>query len=58
MHYVERSQLFELLAMCGMLMDFNWTEILKRREILRLDFALKDYYYSFLIIFYESNINK
>lgn len=33
------SQLFELLAMCGMLMDFNWTEILKRREILRLDFA-------------------
>ncbi|XP_075484642.1 uncharacterized protein LOC142524505 isoform X1 [Primulina tabacum] len=29
------NQLFELLAMCGMLMDFNWTEILKRRIILR-----------------------
>lgn len=33
------SQLFELLAMCGMLMDFNWTEILKRRELLRLELA-------------------
>ncbi|XP_051145290.1 uncharacterized protein LOC127261127 [Andrographis paniculata] len=33
------SQLFELLAMCGMLMDFNWTEILKRRELLREAFA-------------------
>ncbi|KAG8383001.1 hypothetical protein BUALT_Bualt05G0138400 [Buddleja alternifolia] len=32
-------QLFELLAMCGMLMDFNWTEILKRRELLREAFA-------------------
>ncbi|KAL3830589.1 hypothetical protein ACJIZ3_019391 [Penstemon smallii] len=31
--------LFELLAMCGMLMDFNWTEILKRRELLREVFA-------------------
>ncbi|KAK4423656.1 DNA-3-methyladenine glycosylase 1 [Sesamum alatum] len=33
------NQLFELLAMCGMLMDFNWTEILKRRELLREAFA-------------------
>ncbi|KAL0446968.1 UNVERIFIED_CONTAM: DNA-3-methyladenine glycosylase 1 [Sesamum latifolium] len=33
------NQLFELLAMCGMLMDFNWTEILKRRELLREFFA-------------------
>ncbi|KAL6543733.1 hypothetical protein OROGR_010230 [Orobanche gracilis] len=30
------NQLFELLAMCGMLMDFNWTEILKRRQLLRV----------------------
>ena len=29
------SQLFELLAMSGMLMDYNWTEILKRKELLR-----------------------
>ncbi|XP_057809968.1 uncharacterized protein LOC131024480 [Salvia miltiorrhiza] len=33
------NQLFELLAMCGMLMDFNWTEILKRRELLREAFG-------------------
>lgn len=33
---ISNSELFELLAMCGMLMDFNWTEILKRRELLRL----------------------
>ncbi|KAL0372542.1 UNVERIFIED_CONTAM: DNA-3-methyladenine glycosylase 1 [Sesamum calycinum] len=33
------NRLFELLAMCGMLMDFNWTEILKRRELLREAFA-------------------
>ncbi|KAK6116404.1 hypothetical protein DH2020_049866 [Rehmannia glutinosa] len=33
------NQLFELLAMCGMLMDFNWTEILKRRELLRESFG-------------------
>ncbi|KAJ8774604.1 hypothetical protein K2173_017050 [Erythroxylum novogranatense] len=29
------NQLFELLAMCGMLMDYNWTEILKRKEAFR-----------------------
>ncbi|XP_042024481.1 DNA-3-methyladenine glycosylase-like [Salvia splendens] len=33
------NELFELLAMCGMLMDFNWTEILKRRELLREAFG-------------------
>ncbi|KAL8035342.1 hypothetical protein ABFX02_12G091300 [Erythranthe guttata] len=33
------NQLFELLAMCGMLMDFNWTEILKRRQLLREAFV-------------------
>ncbi|KAL3654332.1 hypothetical protein CASFOL_004013 [Castilleja foliolosa] len=33
------NKLFELLAMCGMLMDFNWTEIIKRREFLREAFA-------------------
>ncbi|CAI9779281.1 unnamed protein product [Fraxinus pennsylvanica] len=33
------NQLFELLALSGMLMDFNWTEILKRRELLRESFA-------------------
>lgn len=32
------SQLFELLAMSGMLMDYNWTEILKRREHFRYPF--------------------
>ncbi|KAL9225846.1 hypothetical protein vseg_001725 [Gypsophila vaccaria] len=29
------NQLFELLSMSGMLMDYNWTEILKRRTLLR-----------------------
>ncbi|KAK9707112.1 hypothetical protein RND81_07G173200 [Saponaria officinalis] len=29
------NQLFELLSMSGMLMDYNWTEILKRRNLLR-----------------------
>ncbi|KAI9170246.1 hypothetical protein LWI28_024973 [Acer negundo] len=33
------SQLFELLAMSGMLMDYNWTEILKRKELFREAFA-------------------
>ncbi|GER31889.1 DNA glycosylase superfamily protein [Striga asiatica] len=33
------NRLFELLAMCGMLMDFNWTEIIKRRQLLREAFA-------------------
>ncbi|KAF5751991.1 hypothetical protein HS088_TW02G01010 [Tripterygium wilfordii] len=33
------NQLFELLALCGMLMDYNWTEILKRRELFRETFA-------------------
>ncbi|XP_052186867.1 uncharacterized protein LOC127797766 [Diospyros lotus] len=33
------NQLFELLAMSGMLMDYNWTEILKRRELFREAFA-------------------
>ncbi|GFP87280.1 probable gmp synthase [glutamine-hydrolyzing] [Phtheirospermum japonicum] len=33
------NRLFELLAMCGMLMDFNWTEILKRRELFREAFG-------------------
>ncbi|GAA0147169.1 hypothetical protein Leryth_009976 [Lithospermum erythrorhizon] len=33
------QQLFELLALSGMLMDFNWTEILKRKEQLRELFA-------------------
>ncbi|KAL8106046.1 hypothetical protein AgCh_029731 [Apium graveolens] len=33
------NQLFELLAMCGMLTDFNWTEILKRKELFREAFA-------------------
>ncbi|KAG6764123.1 hypothetical protein POTOM_031581 [Populus tomentosa] len=28
-------QLFELLALSGMLMDYNWTEILKRKELFR-----------------------
>ena len=27
------SKLFELLALSGMLIDHNWTEILKRRDI-------------------------
>ncbi|KAK4263655.1 hypothetical protein QN277_029041 [Acacia crassicarpa] len=33
------NKLFELLAMSGLLMDYNWTEILKRKEILREVFA-------------------
>ncbi|KAI4368954.1 hypothetical protein MLD38_017453 [Melastoma candidum] len=33
------SQLFELLAMAGMLMDYNWTEILKRKESFREAFC-------------------
>ncbi|KAL6349808.1 hypothetical protein AAG906_001695 [Vitis piasezkii] len=35
----EDNQLFELLAMSGMLMDYNWTEILKRKELLRDAFS-------------------
>ncbi|CAN1313081.1 Probable GMP synthase [glutamine-hydrolyzing] [Linum perenne] len=35
----EDNQLFELLALCGMLMDYNWTEILKRKELIRKSFA-------------------
>ncbi|KAL2546279.1 DNA glycosylase superfamily protein [Forsythia ovata] len=33
------NELFELLALSGMLMDFNWTEILKRRQLLREAFV-------------------
>ncbi|XVF85735.1 hypothetical protein PTKIN_Ptkin17bG0141000 [Pterospermum kingtungense] len=33
------NQLFELLALCGMLMDYNWTEILKRKELYREAFS-------------------
>ncbi|XP_059655030.1 uncharacterized protein LOC132302169 [Cornus florida] len=33
------NQLFELLAMSGMLMDYNWTEILKRKKVFREAFA-------------------
>ncbi|KAA8532844.1 hypothetical protein F0562_033039 [Nyssa sinensis] len=33
------NQLFELLAMSGMLMDYNWTEIVKRKELFREAFA-------------------
>ncbi|EPS62730.1 hypothetical protein M569_12058, partial [Genlisea aurea] len=33
------NELFELLTMCGMLMDFNWTHILTRRQTLREAFA-------------------
>lgn len=32
---INYSQLFELLALSGMLMDHNWTEIVKRRELFR-----------------------
>ncbi|KAI6686297.1 hypothetical protein NL676_032210 [Syzygium grande] len=32
-------QLFELLSMSGMLMDYNWTEILKRKQLYREAFA-------------------
>lgn len=35
LYIVEKSQLFELLALSGMLMDYNWTEILKRKELFR-----------------------
>ncbi|XP_064998776.1 uncharacterized protein LOC135633345 [Musa acuminata AAA Group] len=37
------NQLFELLAMCGMLIDHSWTEILKRREMFREAFAAFDH---------------
>ncbi|KAJ0032013.1 hypothetical protein Pint_14508 [Pistacia integerrima] len=30
------NPLFELLALCGMLMDYNWIEILKRKELFSL----------------------
>ncbi|XP_002514580.2 DNA-3-methyladenine glycosylase [Ricinus communis] len=33
------NQLFELLALSGMLMDYNWTEILKRKQLFREAFA-------------------
>ncbi|TYG75035.1 hypothetical protein ES288_D04G231400v1 [Gossypium darwinii] len=33
------KQLFELLALSGMLMDYNWTEILKKKELYREAFA-------------------
>lgn len=33
------NQLFELLSMCGMLMDYNWADILKRRGQLRESFG-------------------
>ncbi|KAF2321386.1 hypothetical protein GH714_040975 [Hevea brasiliensis] len=33
------NQLFELLSMSGMLMDYNWTEIVKREELFREAFA-------------------
>ncbi|KAH7688967.1 Methyladenine glycosylase protein [Dioscorea alata] len=36
-------RLFELLALSGMLIDFNWTEILKRKEQYREAFANFDY---------------
>ncbi|XP_028550495.1 uncharacterized protein LOC110107962 [Dendrobium catenatum] len=36
-------RLFELLALCGMLIDHNWTEILKRRELYRDAFSKFDY---------------
>ncbi|EOY01567.1 DNA glycosylase superfamily protein isoform 2 [Theobroma cacao] len=35
----KNSQLFELLALSGMLMDYNWTEILKRKELYREAFS-------------------
>ncbi|KAM5580819.1 hypothetical protein ABKV19_010164 [Rosa sericea] len=37
--YVMTIQLFELRALSGMLMDHNWTEIGKRRELLREAFS-------------------
>ncbi|KAF5954186.1 hypothetical protein HYC85_007042 [Camellia sinensis] len=36
---ITNSELFELLAMSSMLMDYNWTEILKRKELFRETFA-------------------
>ncbi|XP_050221405.1 uncharacterized protein LOC126671663 [Mercurialis annua] len=33
------NQLFELLALSGMLMDYNWTEILKRKQLFRKAFG-------------------
>ncbi|XP_038892395.1 DNA-3-methyladenine glycosylase 1 [Benincasa hispida] len=33
------NRLFELLALSGMLMDYNWTEIVKRRELFREAFS-------------------
>lgn len=33
------KKLFELLTLSGLLIDYNWTEILKRKEILRQVFA-------------------
>ncbi|KAG8652318.1 hypothetical protein MANES_06G078800v8 [Manihot esculenta] len=33
------NKLFELLAMAGMLMDYNWTEIVKRKQVFREAFA-------------------
>ncbi|XP_058764746.1 uncharacterized protein LOC131638217 [Vicia villosa] len=38
------NKLFELLAMSGLLMDYNWTEIIKRKEPLREVFAGFDPY--------------
>ncbi|RHN41438.1 putative DNA-3-methyladenine glycosylase I [Medicago truncatula] len=38
------NKLFEMLAMSGLLMDYNWTEIIKRREPLREVFAGFDPY--------------
>lgn len=38
------KKLFEMLAMSGLLMDYNWTEIIKRREPLREVFAGFDPY--------------
>ncbi|CAN4084710.1 unnamed protein product [Withania somnifera] len=32
-------RLFELLSLAGLLMDFTWTEILKRRELIRESFV-------------------
>ncbi|TYH96521.1 probable GMP synthase [glutamine-hydrolyzing] isoform X1 [Gossypium hirsutum] len=32
------NKLFELLALSGMLMDYNWTEILKRKDLYRESF--------------------
>ncbi|PWA89059.1 DNA glycosylase superfamily protein [Artemisia annua] len=33
------NQLFEMLSLCGMLIDYNWTEILKRKNLFREAFA-------------------